>query len=101
MSVLLILGRFYRKRTKKQQNLGNFEGPRRSEGFLRSGVAERRKWPISGSPQRRASPWRNTVHSIENCCVLFSFAIPSFRGLVYWINEDLISVYKGPFMLKK
>ena len=28
------------------------------------------------------------------------FVIPSFRGLVYWINEDPISVYKGPVMLK-
>ena len=29
------------------------------------------------------------------------FFISSFRGLVYWINEDPISVYKGPFMLKR
>ena len=30
----------------------------------------------------------------------FCFVILSFRGLVYWVNEDPISVYKGPFMLK-
>ena len=28
----------------------------------------------------------------ENLCVLFCFAIPFFRGLVYWTNEDPISV---------
>ena len=33
-----------------------------------------------------------TVHSMENFCVLFCFAIPLFRGLVYWTNDDPISV---------
>ena len=42
-----------------------------------------------------------TIHNMEICCVLFCFVIPLFQGHVYRINEDLISVYKGPFMFKK
>ena len=41
-----------------------------------------------------------TVHSMENCYVLFCFVISLFQGHVYRTNEDPISVYKGPFMLK-
>ena len=33
--------------------------------------------------------------------VLYLFVIPFFRGHVYRTNEDPISVYKGPFMLKR
>ena len=42
-----------------------------------------------------------TVHSMENCCVLFWFVIPLFQGHVYKTNEDPINVYKGPFKLKR
>ena len=43
-------------------------------------------------PRRRATPRRSTVHSMENFCVVFCFAIPLFQGLVYWTNKDPISV---------
>ena len=33
-----------------------------------------------------------TIHSMENFVFCFVFFIPLFRGLVYWTNEDPISV---------
>ena len=63
-----------------------------------------RPWVFRGVEElRRSEELRRgvaTVHSMENCCVLFCFVIPLFQGHVYRINEDPISLYKGPFMLK-
>ena len=60
-------------------------------------MAERGKLSIHRFAVLRRS--EATVHNAENLCVLF-VCIPFFRGHVYRTNEDLISVYKGPFMLK-
>ena len=76
------------------------EGPRQGVACPHWGGAERRIWPASGSPQHRnttpqrssATPRRSTVHSMANFDALFRFAIPLFRGLVYWTNEDPVSV---------
>ena len=75
MSVLLILDRCYRKRTKNSKNLGNFEGPRHSEGFLHRSVAERIKWPASGSP------WRSYCSQRENCVFCFVLLFRPFEDL--------------------
>ena len=40
-------------------------------------------------PRQRTTPQRSTVH---RHVFLSCFAIPLFQGLVYWTNEDLISV---------
>ena len=60
----------------------------------------RKNGPTSGSLRRVLRCGVATVHSMENCCVLFCFVILLFQGHVYRTNEDPISVYKGPFMLK-
>ena len=94
MSVLLSLSRFCRKRTKNSKIWVILK-------VHAAAWPRRRNRTVSGSLWRSSSSWRNTVHNMEKCCALFSFAILSFRGLVYWINEDPISVYKGLFMLKR
>ena len=33
-----------------------------------------------------------TAHNMKNAVFDFCFVIPLLRGLVYWTNEDLISV---------
>ena len=86
----------------KSANLEIFEVLRRGVGIPRSsvgphrGTAERRLRQASGTlrcskatPQQRPRPWRSTVH---RHVFLLCFAIPLFRGLVYWTNEDPISV---------
>ena len=53
----------------------------------------RRVWPFSGSPQRSSASSRRSYYSQhEKCCVLVCSTIPLFQGLVYWTNEDPISV---------
>ena len=59
--------------------------PRSSVG-PRRGVAKREVWKASGTPRRSYCSQR------VDFCVLFCFAIPLFGGLVYWTNEDPISV---------
>ena len=95
MSVLLISGRFYRKRTKNSKIWVISKVHAAAKGSFSATWLRRRNQTVSSSPRR------STVHSMAKCCALFSFAILSFRGLVYWINEDPISVYKDPFMLKR
>ena len=86
----------------KLANLEIFEILRSDVGIPRSSVgprrgrAERRLRQASGTlrcstatPQKRPRPWCSTIH---RHVFLLCFAIPLFRGLVYWTNEDPISV---------
>ena len=103
-----VLGWIFGKKGRNQQIWANFGVLRRDVGILRNsvgphqGVAKRRLRPSStprhskATPQRRptpqrtgATPWRSTVH---RHVLLSCFAIPLFRGLVHWTNEDPISV---------
>ena len=59
---------------------GGLDKPR-----VRRGVVRRSK----ATPRRRPTPWHNIVH---RHVFLSRFAIPLFRGLIYWTNEDPISV---------
>ena len=53
--------------------------PTPRHGMPRRGVAERRLWLASGTPQRSdATPRRSTIHNTTNFGVLFRFAIPLF-----------------------
>ena len=102
LDYFVVFGGFLKKWTKLA-NLGNFEVLRRGVGIPCSGVAEREAWKSSGTlrrskamprrkptPQlRSAMPWRSTVH---RHVFLSRFAIPLFRELIYWTNEDPISV---------
>ena len=77
--------------------------PRQGVACPYHSAAEREVRQASGTPrhskaklQRRltsqhsnATPWRSTVHKHV---FLSCFAIPLFEGLVYWTNEDPISV---------
>ena len=68
-------------------------GPRQGVACPRGDVAEREVWTASGTPQHSsATQRRNYCSQHGNFRVLFCFAIPLFRGLVYWTNEDPISV---------
>ena len=70
------------------------EGPCLDEGFLHRSMAEREHFAILGFAAVKL------LFITHKFICFVCFVIPSFRGLVYWINEDPISVYKGPFMLK-
>ena len=60
--------------------------PRQGMAFPRRGVAEREVWTALGTLRR------SYCSQHRNCCVLFCFVFPLLRGLVYWTNEDPISV---------
>ena len=88
----LILVGFWKRKGLKSAILGSFGvlcrgigTPCSSEG-PHHGVAEWEASQASGTPRRS--------HYLQhgNVCVLFRFTIPLFQGLVYWTNEDLISV---------
>ena len=56
-------------------------------------MAERGFGQALGMPQcSSATPRHNTVHNMEIFSVLFCLVFSLLRGLVYWTNEDLISV---------
>ena len=70
---------------------------------LRQGVAKRRLGQALGTPRRskatswlRPTPQRSSatlwLSIVHRHVFLSCFAIPLFRGLVYWTNEDPISV---------
>ena len=83
----------------------NGKGPRSGEGFPCRSVAEKETLDrLRFAAAKLIAVLRRsvaTVHSMENCCVLFCFVIPLFQGHVCKTNEDPISVFKGPFMLKR
>ena len=98
MSFLLFLVRFLEKREKKA-NLEIYGVLRRCVGIPRSSVgppqgmvcprrdmAEKEVWKALGMLQR------STIHNMENFGLLSCFVIPLFRGLVYWTNENPVSV---------
>ena len=60
---------------------------RRPRGRLRQVLGRPRR--SNATPWRRPTPQRNTVH---RHVFLSYFAILLFRGLVYWTNEDPISL---------
>ena len=71
--------------------------PRQGVACPLHGAAKREVGQASGMPRRSkatpkrssATPWLSTVH---RHVFLSCFSIPLFRGLVYWTNEDPISV---------
>ena len=81
-------------------------GPRQGVACPHLNVAKKEVWTASGTPRRsksmpRQRPMpqrRSATPQLSYCshcvdfCVLFCFAILLFRGLVYWTNEDPISV---------
>ena len=68
-------------------------GPRQGVACPRRDLAEKRLEQASGTPRHsRATPRRSTIHNMEIFGVLFCFVFPLLRGLVYWTNEDPISV---------
>ena len=69
-----VFGWIYGKMTKLA-NLGNFRGP-----------TPRHRDPTQ---QRKSMPRHRTIH---RHVFLSCFVIPLFQGLVYWTNEDPISV---------
>ena len=62
------------------------ETPGSGEGSPRRSEAEREGWPGLGFAAEKP------LVTVWNCCVFVSFCFPLLRGLVYWINEDPISV---------
>ena len=89
----------------KSANLGNFGVLHRGVGIPRSSVIPRQgvACPHRGMAEREA--WTSlryataclrrsvaTVHNMEIFVFLFCFVFPLLQGLVYWTNEDPISV---------
>ena len=73
-----------------EKGLGQASGtPQRSSATPRLRSTPRRSLPCSVVVLRRGVA---TVHSMVNFGALFCFTFLLLRGLVYWINEDLISV---------
>ena len=107
-----VFGWIFGKMDEISKIWANFRVLRRNVGIPRSsvgprqGVAERRLGQASGTPRRSkatpqqratpqrsgATPWHSTVHSMEIFGLLFCFVFSLLRGLVYWYNEDPISV---------
>ena len=77
MSVLLILGRFYRKMTKNNKIWVISKVHAVAKGSFAAA------WPRGENGQPRVRRGEATVHNMAKCCALFSFATPSFRGLAY------------------
>ena len=79
-----------------RRNVGipcNSVGQRQGVACARHGMAEREVWTTSGTPRRsKATPRRSYCSQHGNFGVLFFFAIPLFQRLVYYTNEDPISV---------
>ena len=98
MSVLLILGRFYRKRTKNSKIWVISKVHAVTKGSFAAAWLRRINRTVSGSLQRRASPRRShcSHHGKLLCFVLFRYSvIPLFQGHVYRTNEDLIRAMVG------
>ena len=93
------------KKGRNQQIWANFGVLRRDIGIPhnsvgpRQGVVERRLRQALGTPRRskatsrrRSTSQRSTVHTMEFFGVLFCFVFPLLRVLVYWTDEEPISV---------
>ena len=77
MSVLLILGRFYRKRTKNSKIWVISKVHAIAKGSFTAAWPRRRNRTVSGLLQRRALPWR--IHCSHHgkllCFVLFRYSV--------------------------
>ena len=101
MSFLLFLVGFLEKWTKREKSgqlRGSFVAEKRSLAAAK--VLEVARDPLAATKPRgkvgpasgSGSPRRSYCSQHEKCCVLFCSAISLFQGLVYWTNEDPISV---------
>ena len=80
------------------------KGPHNGEGFPRRSVAKKEnldRLGFAAAKLQRSSATSRRSHCSQHgkllCFVLFRYSIIS---RTYRTNEDPISVYKGPFMLK-